>query len=330
MLFQVALALIEIYSPALLATSDEIDTFVVLQSLAPLTFDSSRLVSAATNNFQGSVTDRAVTALREQYRRQLQEEAAGGGRAAAGAGSGQGEGQGQQEGLGGKGVSMMKKLFQKLERGAAEVSNLVRDVREGDRSSTPPLQQPLSGESPAPSSPPLAKLAPMPKPGSSSNVDSLQGAAVGAGALGSGAGTGAAAGAGVGAGAAASAPATPDHRVVSDLIDLSSPPHASGPAPGAAVTDLSGNEAGPGAGAAAGAGAGAEDSTAAAGGEAATAGGSDGSVPAAAAAGVGAAAGSIAAAAPPVDPAAMVRVGREGVHALGEGGGADCTDLAVY
>jgi hypothetical protein len=55
----VALALVDIYSPALSETVDVVDSLRVVQSMAPLTFDSSRLVATASRRF-GHVNDKQV------------------------------------------------------------------------------------------------------------------------------------------------------------------------------------------------------------------------------------------------------------------------------
>ncbi|KAK9834030.1 hypothetical protein WJX81_004746 [Elliptochloris bilobata] len=46
-LFRVALALVDIYAQALLATVDSVDAFSLLQNMAPMSFDSSRLIDIA-------------------------------------------------------------------------------------------------------------------------------------------------------------------------------------------------------------------------------------------------------------------------------------------
>ncbi|XP_039066063.1 EVI5-like protein [Hibiscus syriacus] len=67
MLFRTALALMELYGPALLTTKDAGDAITLLQSLAGSTFDSSQLVLTACMGFL-DVTDSKLHDLREKYR----------------------------------------------------------------------------------------------------------------------------------------------------------------------------------------------------------------------------------------------------------------------
>ncbi|GAX76892.1 hypothetical protein CEUSTIGMA_g4338.t1 [Chlamydomonas eustigma] len=122
-LFQVSLALVEIYSPALLATCDEVDAFQVLQSMAPLTYDGSRLISTACQSFK-DINDKMLTALRDQYRQSLQEEEeiAGGRHSESDQKTHNVE---SNKSSSSTTMSMMKKLFQRLEKSAAEVSSRV-------------------------------------------------------------------------------------------------------------------------------------------------------------------------------------------------------------
>ncbi|KAJ9511455.1 hypothetical protein QJQ45_029884 [Haematococcus lacustris] len=50
-LFQVSLALVDIYAPALLMTQDVLDAFQVVQQMAPLTHDATHLLHVATTRF---------------------------------------------------------------------------------------------------------------------------------------------------------------------------------------------------------------------------------------------------------------------------------------
>ncbi|MFQ6641713.1 hypothetical protein Gotur_015397 [Gossypium turneri] len=67
MLFRTALALIELYGPALVTTKDAGDAITLLQSLAGSTFDSSQLVLTACMGFL-SVTNAKLYELSEKYR----------------------------------------------------------------------------------------------------------------------------------------------------------------------------------------------------------------------------------------------------------------------
>ncbi|XVE61779.1 hypothetical protein DITRI_Ditri06bG0066800 [Diplodiscus trichospermus] len=67
MLFRTALALMELYAPALVTTKDAGDAITLLQSLAGSTFDSSQLVLTACMGFL-SVTDDKLQELREKHR----------------------------------------------------------------------------------------------------------------------------------------------------------------------------------------------------------------------------------------------------------------------
>ncbi|XP_022747244.1 ecotropic viral integration site 5 ortholog-like [Durio zibethinus] len=67
MLFRTALALMELYGPALVTTKDTGDAITLLQSLAGSTFDSSQLVLTACMGFF-AVTDVKLQELREKHR----------------------------------------------------------------------------------------------------------------------------------------------------------------------------------------------------------------------------------------------------------------------
>ncbi|KAF5953844.1 hypothetical protein HYC85_006700 [Camellia sinensis] len=67
MLFRTALALMELYGPALVTTKDAGDAITLLQSLAGSTFDSSQLVLTACMGFL-SVTEDRLQDLREKHR----------------------------------------------------------------------------------------------------------------------------------------------------------------------------------------------------------------------------------------------------------------------
>ncbi|KAG8648451.1 TBC1 domain family member 2B isoform X1 [Manihot esculenta] len=67
MLFRTALALMEIYGPALLTTKDAGDAITLLQSLAGSTFDSSQLVFTACMGFL-AVNEAKLQELREKHR----------------------------------------------------------------------------------------------------------------------------------------------------------------------------------------------------------------------------------------------------------------------
>ncbi|KAA3464750.1 gtpase-activating protein [Gossypium australe] len=67
MLFRTALALIELYGPALVTTKDAGDAITLLQSLAGSTFDSSQLVLTSCMGFL-SVTNAKLYELSEKYR----------------------------------------------------------------------------------------------------------------------------------------------------------------------------------------------------------------------------------------------------------------------
>ncbi|KAJ3669150.1 hypothetical protein LUZ60_011100 [Juncus effusus] len=66
-LFRTALALMELYGPALVTTKDAGDAVTLLQSLAGSTFDSSQLVLTACMGFQ-SVTESRLQDLRSKHR----------------------------------------------------------------------------------------------------------------------------------------------------------------------------------------------------------------------------------------------------------------------
>ncbi|CAH9127083.1 unnamed protein product [Cuscuta epithymum] len=67
MLFRTALALMELYGPAIVTTNDAGDAITLLQSLAGSTFDSSQLVLTACMGFL-NVTEDRLQELREKHR----------------------------------------------------------------------------------------------------------------------------------------------------------------------------------------------------------------------------------------------------------------------
>ncbi|KAL5546250.1 hypothetical protein UlMin_005937 [Ulmus minor] len=67
MIFRTALALMELYGPALVTTKDAADAITLLQSLAGSTFDSSQLVLTACMGFL-AVTEDRLQELREKHR----------------------------------------------------------------------------------------------------------------------------------------------------------------------------------------------------------------------------------------------------------------------
>ncbi|CAL0299571.1 unnamed protein product [Lupinus luteus] len=67
MLFRTALALMELYGPALVTTKDAGDAITLLQSLAGSTFDSSQLVFTACMGYL-AVTEERLQELREKHR----------------------------------------------------------------------------------------------------------------------------------------------------------------------------------------------------------------------------------------------------------------------
>ncbi|XP_031485750.1 uncharacterized protein LOC116254481 [Nymphaea colorata] len=67
MLFRTALALLELYGPALVTTKDAGDAVTLLQSLAGSTFDSSQLVLTACMGYQ-AVTEMKLQELRSKHR----------------------------------------------------------------------------------------------------------------------------------------------------------------------------------------------------------------------------------------------------------------------
>jgi len=71
-LFRAALALIDIYSQALLETDDSSEAYLLLQALGPMSFDASRLVDSACIGF-GHVNDAALRVLRDKYRPEVME-----------------------------------------------------------------------------------------------------------------------------------------------------------------------------------------------------------------------------------------------------------------
>ncbi|KAK4834469.1 hypothetical protein QYF36_023325 [Acer negundo] len=71
MLFRTALALMEIYGPALITTKDAGDAITLFQSLTGSTFDSSQLVFTACMGYLG-VTEARLQELREKHRPAVQ------------------------------------------------------------------------------------------------------------------------------------------------------------------------------------------------------------------------------------------------------------------
>ncbi|XP_042013802.1 rab GTPase-activating protein 1-like [Salvia splendens] len=67
MLFRTALALMELYGPALVTTKDAGDAVTLLQSLAGSTFDSSQLVLTACSGYQNVIEER-LQELRDKHR----------------------------------------------------------------------------------------------------------------------------------------------------------------------------------------------------------------------------------------------------------------------
>lgn len=63
-----ALSLLEVFEPALSSASDVLDALDLLQSLAPLTYDSSRLVTRAFGHALEGVTDARLETLRREFR----------------------------------------------------------------------------------------------------------------------------------------------------------------------------------------------------------------------------------------------------------------------
>ncbi|XP_051120023.1 uncharacterized protein LOC127243855 [Andrographis paniculata] len=72
MLFRAALALLELYGPALVTTKDAGDAITLLQSLAGSTFDSSQLVFTACMGFQ-NVQESQLEELRNKHRPPVRE-----------------------------------------------------------------------------------------------------------------------------------------------------------------------------------------------------------------------------------------------------------------
>lgn len=66
-LFRVALALVDIYSQALLETDDSSEAYLLMQALGPMSYDASRLVDSACIGY-GHVKDAALRVLRDKYR----------------------------------------------------------------------------------------------------------------------------------------------------------------------------------------------------------------------------------------------------------------------
>lgn len=63
-----ALSLLEVFEPALSSAFDVLDALDLLQSLAPLTYDSSRLVTRAFGHALEGVTDARLETLRREFR----------------------------------------------------------------------------------------------------------------------------------------------------------------------------------------------------------------------------------------------------------------------
>lgn len=66
-LFRVALALMDIYGPALMDTDDSSEVYLLLQSLGPMSFDASGLIDTACIGY-GYIKDAALKVLRDKYR----------------------------------------------------------------------------------------------------------------------------------------------------------------------------------------------------------------------------------------------------------------------
>ncbi|GIL83255.1 hypothetical protein Vretifemale_12097 [Volvox reticuliferus] len=75
-LFKTALALLEVFDPALSCCTDVLDALDLLQTMAPLTYDSNRLISHAFGPAFDGVTDTRLATLRREYREEVEAEAA--------------------------------------------------------------------------------------------------------------------------------------------------------------------------------------------------------------------------------------------------------------
>eukprot|EP00198_Chlamydomonas_reinhardtii_P012316 XP_001701653.1 RabGAP/TBC protein [Chlamydomonas reinhardtii] len=74
-LFKTALALLEVFMPALFLCGDVLDVLDCLQSMAPYTYDSNRLISHAFGPTFDGVTDARLATLRREYREEVESEA---------------------------------------------------------------------------------------------------------------------------------------------------------------------------------------------------------------------------------------------------------------
>ena len=72
-LFRVALALVDVFNGALVETRESSDAYMLLQALAPMSFDASRLVDTACIAFRG-LQPAAVEVLRDKFRREVAEQ----------------------------------------------------------------------------------------------------------------------------------------------------------------------------------------------------------------------------------------------------------------
>lgn len=68
-LFRVALALVDVFNHALCTTCESSDAYMLLQALAPMSFDASRLIDTACIGFRG-LQPAAVDVLRDKFRRE--------------------------------------------------------------------------------------------------------------------------------------------------------------------------------------------------------------------------------------------------------------------
>ncbi|KAG2490952.1 hypothetical protein HYH03_010629 [Edaphochlamys debaryana] len=75
-LFKTALALLDVFSPALSAATDVLDALDLLQSAAPLTYDSTRLMATAFGPALAGVSDERLRVLRHECREEVVAEAA--------------------------------------------------------------------------------------------------------------------------------------------------------------------------------------------------------------------------------------------------------------
>ncbi|KAL6766519.1 hypothetical protein ACKKBG_A36350 [Auxenochlorella protothecoides x Auxenochlorella symbiontica] len=69
-LFRTALALVDIYNQAICATRESSDAYMMLQALAPMSLDGSRLIDTAAIAFR-TIRHSALGVLRAKYRREL-------------------------------------------------------------------------------------------------------------------------------------------------------------------------------------------------------------------------------------------------------------------